>query len=351
MTRLRSTLPALRMSIAAALVVCLASACVWDGYIPGEKSWNPDIVVGPGDLSESLVLDAPYVGRLECFANPCEKRFRVIVDEPGQLTLTGVPTLGSNDARMWMVLEAPTGPMARTGTGAGPHEDVPILAITKPVDRGTYYVLMQSVGGPIPYQLRAHWTPGGPKPAERAPQEPEPALEAAAPADLKLVALDLPGGASGGYDPAVPFAELHTFVFRAPADGDAAPGTSLGTPLDREVRRLIAETLTFRGLRQADAREPADLVVDFAQSSRNLTYRELSPFYDRYSFIPIGFGSPDVVAQRGTLIVEIIDAHTSRIAWHAWTTQPIGPGTATGQGSFDLARKAVGEVLAGFPPP
>lgn len=350
MTRLRSTLLALRTSIGAALVACFATACVFDGWIPGEKNWNPDIVVGPGDLSESLVLDAPYVGRLDCFSNPCEKRFRVIVDEPGRLTLTGVPRLGSADARMWMVLEAPTGPMARTGTGAGPHEDVPILAITEPVDRGTYYVLLQSIGGPIPYQLRAHWTPGG-GPVEKPAPPLEPALAPTAPADLKLVALDLPGNARGGYDPGVPFAELHTFVFRAPADGDAAPGTSLGTPIDREVRRLIAETLTFRGFRQGNAREPADLVVDFARSSRNLTYRELSPFYDRYDFVPIGFGSPDVVAQRGTLIVEIMDAHTSRIAWHAWTTQPIGPGTATGQGSFDLARKAVGEVLAGFPPP
>jgi hypothetical protein len=177
------------------------------------------------------------------------------------------------------------------------------------------------------------------------PPAPIPAEE------LKLVAISLPGNARGGYDPAVPFADLRTFVFRAPPGGDAAPGTPLGTPADREIRRLLAETLVLRGFRQADAREPADLVVDFSRRSANLDYRELSPLYDRYDFGPIGWGSPDAVATRGTLIVDILDAHSQRIAWHAWTTKPIGPGTATGEGSFALVREAVGEVLAGFPPP
>jgi hypothetical protein len=340
----------LRFGAAASLLASLLAACAWYPRIPGERSWNPDIVVGPGDLSDPLVLDAPYVGKLDCYAQRCEKRFRVIADEPGRLTLTGMPELASDDAQMWMILESPLGVMARDGTGRGPREDAPVLAITEPVDAGTYFVLLQSVGGPIPYQLRAHLTPG--EGGIAAAAEPEPAAAIAEDAPLKLVPVSLPGGAQGGYDPSVPFAELDTFVFRGPAIGDdAPPGTSLGAPGDRTIRRLIAEQLALRGFRQAAGREPADLVIDFSRRSANLSYRELSPLHDRYDFGPIGWGSPDAVATRGTLTVDIVESRSQRLAWHAWTTKPIGPGTATGEGSFALAREAVTEVLAGFPPP
>jgi hypothetical protein len=333
-----------------AAVACLAAACAWYPRIPGERSWNPDVVVGPGDLSDPLVLDAPYVGKLDCYARRCEKRLRVVADGPGQLTVTGIPQLATDDTQMWIVLESPLGVVARTGTGRGPREDAPVLAISEPVEGGTYFVLLQSVGGPVPYQLRAHLTPG-PGVAIEDEAEPVPEPSIAGDAQVALVPVSLPGGARGGYDPAVPFAELDTFVFRGPALGDDAPaGTPLGAPGDLTIRRLLAEQLALRGFRQASGREPADLVVDFSRRSANLSYRELSPLYERYDFGPIGWGYQGAVATRGTLTVDIVDAHTQRIAWKAWTTKPIGPGTATGEGSYQLAREAVTEVLAGFPP-
>src|SRR4030095_7657462 len=88
----------------------------------------------------------------------------------------------------------------------------------------------------------------------------------------KLVPISLPGDARGGYDPAARFAELHPFVFSGPALGQDVPaGTSLGTPADRTIRRLIAEQLTLRGLRQAGGQEPTALVTAFSGHSPQRT--------------------------------------------------------------------------------
>ena len=59
-----------------------------------------------------------------------------------------------------------------------------------------------------------------------------------------------------------------------------------------------------------------------------------------------GFG----VDTRGTLVVDIIEARSGRLAWHAWTTKGLGPGITLGARTTALVREAVAEVLVGFPP-
>lgn len=342
----------------AALVCVLAAvlaACAWDPWIPGERSWNPDVVVDPTTLSEDLPLDSLYVGRLDCYSQRCQKRFRVVADESGQLTVRVVPELSHADAQGRVVLEAVQGVLGQANSGRGPHDDVVVLAVRETVDPGVYFVLIQSLGGPMPYQVMASLTPGeGParptaaRPAPAEAQEP-PRPEGPAP---RLVKVDLPGRAAAGYDPAVSFEGLRTFSFPAPVQpgADVAPGTPLEQPIDRQIRRLLADDLKLKGLRQATDGAPADLLVDFSHGATTRTYRPFFLFV--YGWYQTDLTDPlfdEVVNTRGVLTVDIVDTRSNRIAWHASTTKGLGPGV-TYDDQPAMLREAVSEVLARFPP-
>jgi hypothetical protein len=350
MTRRRPTFP-VRVSCAAIVAASLAAACAWEPWIPGERSWNPDIVASPADLSPQLGLDSPYVGKLDCYAQRCQKRFRVILDQPGQLTVTAIPRLASPDDQMRIVLEGFEGVLKRAGSGRGPRGDVTVLTVTEPVHRGVYFLLIQSVGGPVPYQLTAHLAPGegAPVPSGVETARAEPALPPGPP--VRLVNADLPGGARGGYDPSVDWAQARTFRFAAPAGaGDAPPGVPVEQPIDRQIRYLIGSELEFRGLRQASGSEAAALQVDFSRRSQNRELGWLSPIYDRYDVSGLGWMPGERIQTRATLTVDIVDLRSDRLAWHAQTTKSLGPGITPGEKASALLREAVTEVLAGFPP-
>lgn len=335
-----------RLLLASAAALAWAPACAWDPWIPGQGSWNPEIVVDPADLSERLLLDAPYVDELDCYARRCQKRFRVIVDEPGQLTLSAIPELVSDDDQARLVLEAPMGVLGQVGSGRGPRTDPPVLSLREPVAAGTYFVLVQSVGSRMPYQLTATLTPGeGPAPRVAEP-EPEPPRPEGPPP--RLVEVSLPGAAKGGYDPAVAFDRHRTFTFPPPPAPE--PGAALETPRDRQIRRFVAEDLERKGLRQATGGQVADLVVDFTLGETTRAYLALPFIYDWYGFGPMGWAYDTLTDTRGILTVDIVDASTQRIAWHAQTTKGLGPGVTYGEKTTAVVREAVAEVLAGFPP-
>ena len=350
----RPSLPirASRISAASILAALLVCACAWDPWIPGERSWNPEIVVKPGDLSKQLPLGVPYVDELDCYSSRCEKRFRLVVDQPGQLTVIAVPELSNQDSQARVVLESLQGVIGKAATPRGPREDVITLTVSKAVDPGMYFVLLQSVGGTLPYQLTAHLTPGeGAAPKAVAAAAVPPSPPASGP-PRRLVEAPDTGLVRAGYDPAVPFSKLRTFSFRTPEGSDdaAAAGTTREQPVDRQIRRFLSEDLTLRGLKQASGGEPADLVVDFSRRTRNRTVWGRRSIYNQYD-IGVGWWGRGVVDTRATLTVDLIDSHDERIAWHAETTKAIGPGiVASGEADTALVREAVTELLAGFPP-
>ena len=350
----RRSLPisAARISAASILAALLVWGCAWEPWIPGERDWNPDIVVKPGDLSKQLPLGVPYVDELDCYSSRCEKRFRLVVEQPGQLTVIAIPELSNQDSQARLVLESLQGVLGRAATPRGPRDDVVTLAVSDAVDPGMYFVLIQSVGGALPYQLTAHLTPGDgapPKEVAAVPVPPAPAPTAPPP---RLVAAPVSDGVRAGYDPAVPFSQLRTFSFRNPdgRDDTAAAGTTREQPVDREIRRSINDDLTLRGFEQAYGGRPADLTVDFSRRTRNRSVWGLGSIYDRYDFGSLGWGRGGVDT-RATLTVDLIDNRDGRIAWHAQTTKAMGPGiVASGEASTELVREAVTELLAGFPP-
>jgi hypothetical protein len=336
----------LRAAIAA---LALAPACAWDPWIPGERSWNPDVVVNPSELADQLPLDTRRVDTLSCYTPVCTKRFRVVATEPGTLAVSLVPELAGDDAQARLVLEGIRGVLDRAGSGRGPRTDVPALGVTGRVDAGVYFVLIESVGGPMPYQLIARLTPGeGPPPApvrrERPTEEPPPAL----------VAVPEAGNVRAGYDPAVSFAEASSFRFPAPAaPGDEErAGAPLEDPLDRMIRRQIADELVRRGFHQASGSDPADLVVDFSRRTVNRDFYGLFSLYDRYGFgvDTNDWALGDRVQSRGVLVIDIVDARSERIAWHARATTGLGPGITPGERAEAVLREAVTAALLGFPP-
>jgi hypothetical protein len=70
--------------------------------------------------------------------------------------------------------------------------------------------------------------------------------------------------------------------------------------------------------------------------------------YRHYEFHDRGFGFE--VDTRGTLVIDIVDTQSGRLAWHAWTTKGVGPGITPGEKTTALVREAVADVLAEFPP-
>jgi hypothetical protein len=335
-------------------VASLVPGCVWNPWIPGERSWNPDIVAEPGDLSQQLALNAPYVDELDCYSHRCEKRFRLVIDRPGQLVVSAIPQFPSEDAQAWIVLEGITGVLGQSGSGRGPHSDVTVVAVSRAVDPGVYFVLIQSVGGPTPYQLTARFTPGAGAPAAQpaASASRTPAVPTEGPPP-RLVQVSLGGNARANYDPAVSFGALRTFRFPAPAGagGTGPPGAAMEQPLDRQIRRYLADDLTLKGFRQASGNETADLIVGFSRGTIVRTYSWIPAIYDRYGLgvDPASWGFGGQVDPRGTLVVDLVTP-SNRIAWHAWTTKGLGPGITPGPRTDALLRQSVTEVLAGFPP-
>jgi hypothetical protein len=339
-----------RLAVAAA-VATLFSACTWNAWIPGQSQWNPKIVVDPANALQQLKLDSTYVDELNCYARRCQKRFRLIVDRPGQLTVQGMLDLTSEDQQVRMVLENTRGVIGQDGTGRGVRTDVTSVAVRTAVKPGTYFVLLQSLGGRIPYELTATLTPD--------PEDASPPVAAVAiPAEPRRLDLEprrftkveMGPHAGGGYDPAVVFSGIRTFTFpRPPRPGDPVPaGTPLETPGDRQIRRFLAEGLELKGFRQAMGGEEAHLVVGFfTGGTSGIISRIPVPYRDYDDF---QMGQLYEVDNRGTLVVDIVEVETDRIAWHAWTTKGIGPGITYGAKTTALLREAVAEVLAGFPP-
>jgi hypothetical protein len=347
----RSRLGPGRRSLRAAIaLLVLVPSCAYDPWIPGERSWNPDIVVNPGELSDQLPLDTRHMGTLSCYTALCEKRFRIVVETPGTLAVSMIPELASDDDRARLVLEGIEGVLGQADTGRGPRTDVPALAVSERVGAGVYFVLLESIGGPMPYQLTARVTPGeGPPPAPEP--EPQPLAEEPPP---KLVEVPEIGNVRAGYDPGVSFATLESFRFPVPSgEGDAGQvGAPLEDPLDRLIRRQLADELVRRGFHQASGSETADMVVDFSRGAINRDFYGIFSLYERYGFgvASTDWAFGDRVATRGTLVIDIVDTRSNRIAWHARTSEGLGPGITAGERSEALLREAITESLLGFPP-
>lgn len=342
--------PSLRPS---PLVVLLASAlvaasCAWDPWIPGENKRKPEPVLVPAELSRDLALGSPYVDELDCFSHQCQQRFRVVVTEPGQLTVTTSVGLATQDEQARLVLEGVRGVLAQNGSGRGPFTDPPILTVRETVDVGVYFVLLQSVGATVPYEILATLTPSEAPPPEPEVAEPPPLPTEPLP---MLTKVELGPRSAAAYDPGVRFSQLRTYAFVSlPRAGDAPAGTPVEQPKDRAIRRFMADALALKGFHQATGSEVPDFVVGFSTSTGSSTWYAITypVLFDTYVDSGLPYGPH--VYESGSLVVDIVEARTDRLAWHAYTRKGMGPGITPGEKTSALLREAVTDVLADFPP-
>lgn len=347
---LHSNLPAVFLLLAATSF----AACAWDPYIPGEPPPFQEVVVDPASLAERLALGSPYVGELSCFAPRCQKRFRVIVPESGQLSVRLLPSLQGVDAQVRMVVEGSREVVGQAASVRGGSADVTVLTVREPVEAGTYFVLLQTVGGPMQFELLATLSPGeGPDEAAYVdPRLPEQPTEPVDPPPKKVELGRLHGGVEAAYDPATSYERHRTFLFPqriAPA-GKARPGMELEQPVDREIRRYLAEALRLKGLRPAEGTEKADLLVEFSTSASSRVTPPLPFLQDWYNVggekVPLG-GQVDSKAR---FTVDIIEGGTYRLAWHAEVERRFRPEVSLGPDSTAMLREAVTDLLAPYPP-
>lgn len=336
------------------LAASLVAGCAWGAYVPGEPPPFQEVVVDPSTLAERLALGSAYVGELSCFAPRCQKRFRVVAPESGRLAVRLLPSLQGIDAEVRMVVEGSQEVLGQARSVRGGSADVTVLSVAEPVEAGTYFVLLQTLGGPMRYELLATLAPGeGPEDLTyvdpRLPERPKRPID---PPPKKVELGRLHGGVEAAYDPATNYERHTTFLFpqrTAPAD-QARPGMEVEQPVDREVRRYIAEALRLKGLRPAEGSEPADLLVDFSTNASTRVAPPLPFLQDWYGVggarVPLG-GQVDAKAR---FTVDIIEGSTYRLAWHATVERRFRPQVSLGPDSEAMLREAVADLLAPYPP-
>ena len=133
------------------------------------------------------------------------------------------------------------------------------------------------------------------------------------------------------YDDGVDFAERSAFAWLEPPlreearaeRGDGADPFTHNTLLDGRVRQDVEAWLAAHGYRIASGDESPDLLLRYEVVSREVT-RD-SPVFVSGGFGHYGYGYGSAVGyahtntyQEGTLILDMIDPATQRIAWRGW---------------------------------
>jgi hypothetical protein len=159
------------------------------------------------------------------------------------------------------------------------------------------------------------------------------------------------------YDAAVDFAQLQTFAWldpplreeaRAEGAADADPFTH-NTLIDGRVRQEVETWLGAHGYRLAGAAESPDALLRYEVVSREVTRDSpvfVSGGYGRYGYgSAVGY-SHSTTYQEGTLIIDVIDPATQRIAWRGWGASD----SRSAHMSPERLHESVSAILARFPP-
>jgi len=328
-------------ALATILVLPLALACQFDGYVPKGKH-QP---VSEEERSiEDLGFGVPATGTLDCADGRCRVRHRLQVDTAGHIEIqvdgpraaaeSSAPRLARvmlQDVNGRVVarndIEQTTGPMVfEADVSPGPH-----------------FVLIQGLGPEFEYQVLARFASPGGAPAAGATVAASAATGAgAAPVDPspkprpRGPGAQAPGDTSDGadfaYDPSFDLINMRSYAFaenpQGQLEGEAAEDR--GNPfVIRRIQREIRYALADRGVAQADAAE-ADYLVSVQVGSKATTWYSLGSTprmtsYDAYFDRWRGMGAfinPHTYVD-GTLVIDFIDPKGGELVWHGWTTEPV----------------------------
>ena len=163
------------------------------------------------------------------------------------------------------------------------------------------------------------------------------------------------------YDPGVEFGSLRTFAWidpelrEEPRPENAAPTDPFthNTLIDKRVRDEIETQLTSRGFRRAAEGETPDFLLRYELVSRQVD-RDYPVFVSGgygYGHRGYGYGSgvgygSSVTYDEGTLIIDVIDPASQRIAWRGYGTSQ----SRDLQLDAERVQRTVSEILKRFPP-
>ncbi len=158
------------------------------------------------------------------------------------------------------------------------------------------------------------------------------------------------------YDPAANFSGLQTYAWYAaeqPKTGDVRLDNPL---LDTHIRNAVEKALNAKGFIKADANPDFQLIYHAAVTKEIAAMRTASAVYP-----PPGYGwgyvatpvwverSVPYTYQKGSLIVDIIDAKNEKLMWRGSIQAELDK-TATPQMRAARIETAVKDMLAQFPP-
>ncbi|MCZ6782859.1 MAG: DUF4136 domain-containing protein [Proteobacteria bacterium] len=326
-------------------ILLLLGACSWEGYIPGGP---PKIPTEPLPTTP-LALDAPTLGALDCPAGRCQIRYRVEIRGSGRLRVDVTPHVRDDNLGMKISLQDPVGRVLDQRR-AGQDE----LVLESPVEPGPYDVLVQAIGGAVPFDVVARFTssPGG-QPVSGAPSRPR--LADATPTPRPAEGSKADHGSA--YDPTIDLGRFRTYDFDVNPEEmlrEAPPGANVGNPfLDAQLQRAITAVLLERGLQQVD-RARAELIVHSVAGANRSTWYSLyfGMNVDPYAYYfnawrTMAGGVVTHTFTDGTIVIDFLDPDSNELLWHGWKTDPVPPRADQRQ----LIQQIVTDILAPFPPP
>jgi hypothetical protein len=342
-----------RRAAALLLLACLAApGCQWNSWIPGETRVKS--APSPGDFVP-LYTGMPRQAALDCPAGSCQTRYRIQVEDPGELQLEVVPSLSGDDVGLRVVIQDSAGQVLAQERATGNAS----FQVKSEVEPGPHVVLVQGIGGRVGYELTATIL----RDARRLAQDlmaPEPPVTDVVPSPPpssgdrvgdKTAVL----GSDSAYDPRVDFSLYRRFAFaeRPEEKLKGPPGSSTGNPfLEVQIQREIRFELLRRGFFQAEQAE-ADFLLSSHVGARSTTWYSVGPatfsgsydqWYDRWALQ--GAHIRPHSFRNGTLVIDIIDTNTKELTWHGWRTDPVPPAAD----AKELIRSIVTDVLDDFPP-
>jgi hypothetical protein len=158
------------------------------------------------------------------------------------------------------------------------------------------------------------------------------------------------------------FSQFHRYAWHPDGVKKSASLDALGGDIfDNRVRRAVEDILASKGMSRG---EPADFYINYSVVTEDRmsvqtydTYAGYGPGwgYPRWGYgpyyYPYGGGTQTSVYyyKQGTLIIDVVDAKTNKLAWRSTAEGPVDLEGTPEQREQGL-RKAIGKMFERFPP-
>jgi hypothetical protein len=339
----------------AALALLGSGGCTFDSPIETRylESQGPDTTTTLPEIP-ILALNTPDQGSLDCPAGHCQDTYRVQVDGFGILRIRVKSTFSTDDVTMKLTILNPVGNVI----GRQRVESGKPASLTGEVTTGSYFLLLQSLGGGLEYEVAATYDRRGSAKAPLPPPEAYIPAEGNAP-DYSQPGRSVPAGLGAGFirDPKADFTQYKKFAFAqnpAKTMAEGAPGQYVGSPfLDAEIQRAIRYELMDWGYLPVDEKD-ADVLISSHVGSQSRSYYVIDYVtYDvpyealmsRWTYSAGAIITP-AIYKRGTLVIDVVDRHSTNVVWHGWSNRSI-----SGRGDTrEVVRDVVREVLDQYRP-